>query len=49
MSICISLDSYFKMGPPMSENQVKEYQSCVASYHPPRWGMGRYSFSGIRA
>ena len=24
MSICTSLDLYFEMGPPMSENQVKE-------------------------
>ena len=35
-----SLDLYFQMGPPMSENQVKESQSHVASYHSPRRGMG---------
>ena len=46
MSICISLDLYFEMGPPMSENQLKESQSCVASHHPPRLGMGRYT-SGL--
>ena len=42
MSICISLDLYFKMGSPMSENQVKESQSRVASHHLPRQGTGRY-------
>ena len=42
MSICTSLDLYFEMGPPMSENQVKESQSRVASHHSPRRGMGRY-------
>ena len=29
MSICTSLDLYFEMGPLMSENQVKESQSCA--------------------
>ena len=28
----------------MSENQVKESQSCVASHCPPRQGMGHYIF-----
>ena len=42
MLICISLDLYFEMGPPMSKNQVKESQSRVASHHPLRWGIGRY-------
>ena len=42
MSICTSLDLYFEMGPPMSENQVKESQSRVASHHPTRRGTGRY-------
>ena len=42
MSICISLDLYFEMGPPMSENQVQESQSHVASHGLPRRGMGRY-------
>ena len=44
MSICTSLDLYFKIGPPMSENQLKESQSRVASYHPPRRGLGSYMF-----
>ena len=35
-------DLYFEMGPPMSENPVKESQSHVASHNPPRQGMGRY-------
>ena len=43
MSICTSLDLYFEMGPPMLENQVNESQSHVASHHPHRPGMGRYS------
>ena len=43
MSICTSLDLYFKMGPPMSENQVKESQSSVASQPLPKRGMGRYN------
>ena len=30
------------MGPPMSENQLKKSQSCVASPHPLRQGMGLY-------
>ena len=42
MSICTSLDVYFEMGSPMSENKVKESQSHVASHHPPKRGMGRY-------
>ena len=42
MSICTSLDLYIEMGPPMSENQVKESQSHVASRHSPRRGMGHY-------
>ena len=42
MSISTSLDLYFEMGPSMSENQLKESQSRVASHHPPRWGMGRH-------
>ena len=42
MSICTSLDLYFKMGPPMSENQVKDSKSRVASHHSPRRGMGLY-------
>ena len=41
MSICTSLDLYFEMGIPMSENRVKESQSCVASHHPPRRGTRR--------
>ena len=45
MSICTSLDLYFEMGPLMSENQVKESQSSVASHHPPKRGMGRYNIS----
>ena len=45
MSICTSLDLYFEMGPPMSENQVKEFQSHVTSHHPSRQGMGRYKVS----
>ena len=49
MSICTSVDLYFKRGPPMSEKQLKESQSHVASHLPPRRGMGRYKFSGIRA
>ena len=43
MSIYTSLDLYFKMGPPMLKNQVKESQSRVASHHLPRRGMGRYN------
>ena len=43
MSICISSDLYFEMGLPMSENRVNESQSCVASHHPPRQGMGLYT------
>ena len=42
MSICTSLDFYFEMGLPMSENQVNKAQSRVASHHLLRWGMGRY-------
>ena len=47
MSICTSLDLYFKMSPSMSENQVKEYQSCVVSHHPLRRGTGRYNTHAI--
>ena len=43
MSICTSLDLYFEMGPPLSENQVKESQSRLASPHQPRWGLGRHT------
>ena len=42
MSICTSLDLYFEMGPPISENQVKESWSRVVSHHPSRWGTRRY-------
>ena len=42
MSICTSLDLYFEMGLPMSENQVNESQSRVASHGPLRRAMGRY-------
>ena len=31
MSICTSLDLYFERGPPISENQVNESQSHIAS------------------
>ena len=43
MSICTSLDLYFKMGPPMSENQLKESQSRVVSHLRlgGRWGVTR--------
>ena len=47
MSICTSLDLYLEMGAPMSENQVKESQSRLASHHPHRWGMGCYSMGVV--
>ena len=49
MSICTSLDLYFKMDPLMLENQVKESQSRVVSHHPPRWGMGCYTLSSSKS
>ena len=49
MSICISLDLYFEMDPPMLENQFKKSQSRVASHLSPRWGMGCYIISSIKA
>ena len=43
MSICISLDLYFEIGSPMSEDQVKESQSRVASHHLSRQGTALHS------
>ena len=42
MSICTSLDLYFEISPPMSENPLNESQSRVTSHHPPKRGMGHY-------
>ena len=41
ISLC-NCESMIEMGPPMSENQLKESQSCAASLQPPRRGRGSY-------
>ena len=41
------MDLFIEMGPPMSEKQVKEFQSNVASHCRPRRGMGFYSAFGV--